>query len=131
MRLLLDTHIAIWAIADHHSLSAKARNLINDPDNAIVVSAATIWEIAIKHALARSGANDMPIFGDQALGFFRQAGFEMLDISPTHAAAAETLASLHADPFDRLLVAQAMTVPLRLVTHDQKIAAYSDTIILV
>ena len=131
MRLLLDTHIAIWAIADHPSLSVKARNLINDLDNTIVVSAATVWEIAIKHALARGGVNDMPISGDEALGFFRQAGFEMLDISPTHAAAVETLSPLHGDPFDRLLVAQAMTVPLRLVTHDQKIAAYNDSIIVV
>ncbi|WP_158923493.1 type II toxin-antitoxin system VapC family toxin [Acidisphaera sp. S103] len=131
MRLLLDTHIAIWAIADHPNLSVKARNLINDPDNAIVVSAATIWEIAIKHALARGSVNDMPISGDEALGFFREAGFEMLDISPAHAAAVETLTPLHGDPFDRLLVAQAMAVPLRLVTHDQKIAAYSDSIILV
>jgi PIN domain nuclease of toxin-antitoxin system len=73
----------------------------------------------------------MPISGDQALRFFRQAGFEVLDISPAHAAAVETLASLHGDPFDGLLVAQAMTVPLRLVTHDPKIAAYSDSIILV
>ncbi|HEX3992407.1 MAG TPA: type II toxin-antitoxin system VapC family toxin [Acetobacteraceae bacterium] len=110
---------------------AKARNLINDPDNTIVVSAATIWEIAIKHALARGGANDMPISGDDAAGFFREAGFEMLDISPTHAAAVETLASLHGDPFDRLLVAQSMAVLLRLVTQDQKIAAYSNSIILV
>jgi PIN domain nuclease of toxin-antitoxin system len=128
---MLDTPIAIWAIADHPNLSAKARNLINDPDNEIVVSAATIWEIAIKHALARGGANDMSISGDEALGFFREAGFEMLDISPTHAVAMESLASLHGDPFDRLLVAQAMTVPLRFVTHDQKIAAYSDSVILV
>jgi PIN domain nuclease of toxin-antitoxin system len=128
---MLDTPIAIWAIADHPNLSAKARTLINDPDNEIVVSAATIWEIAIKHALARGGANDMSISGDEALGFFREAGFEMLDISPTHAVAMESLASLHGDPFDRLLVAQAMTVPLRFVTHDQKIAAYSDSVILV
>ena len=130
MRLLLDTHIAVLAIADHPNLAAKARTLINDPDNEIVVSAATIWEIAIKHALARGSANGMPISGDAALGFFREAGFDMLDISPTHAAAVESLASLHDDPFDRLLVAQAMTVPLRLVTHDQKIAAYSDSVIL-
>jgi PIN domain nuclease of toxin-antitoxin system len=131
VRLLLDTHIAIWAIADHSNLSVKARNLINDPDNAIVVSITAVWEIAIKHALARGGANDMPVSGDEALRFFREAGFEMLDISPTHAAAVESLALLYDDPFDRLLVAQAMTVPLRLVTHDQKVAAYSDSIILV
>ena len=65
MRLLLDTHIALWAIADHLNLSVKARTLINDFDNQIVVSTATIWEIAIKHALARGGPNDMPISGQE------------------------------------------------------------------
>jgi PIN domain nuclease of toxin-antitoxin system len=131
MRLLLDTHIALWAIADHPNLSAKARRLIDDPDNQIVISAATIWEIAVKHALARGGPNDMPISGQAALGYFRDAGFELLDISPAHTVAIETLAPLHADPFDRMLVAQAMAVPLRLLTHDQRVAAYSDSVILV
>ena len=128
---MLDTHIAIWAIADHPSLSSKARNLIDDPDNEIVVSAATIWEIAIKHALVRGNPNDMPISGREALGYFREAWFQVLDISPTHAAAVETLPPLHADPFDRLLVAQGMTVPSRFVTHDPKVVAYSDSIIVV
>jgi PIN domain nuclease of toxin-antitoxin system len=131
VRLLLDTHIALWAISDHPNLSDKARRLIDDPDNEIVISAATIWEIAIKHALARGGPNDMPISGQDALGYFRDAGFEVLDIAPTHVAAVETLAPLHTDPFDRMLVAQAMGVPLRLVTHDRRIAAYSDSIIAV
>jgi PIN domain nuclease of toxin-antitoxin system len=131
MRLLLDTHIALWAIGDHPNLSAKARRLIDDPDNHIVVSSATIWEVAIKHALGRGGPNDMPISGQEALGYFRDAGFELLDISPAHTVAIETLAPLHADPFDRMLVAQAMAVPLRLLTHDQRVAAYSDSVILV
>lgn len=131
MRLLLDTHIAIWAIADHPALSAKARSLIDHTDNEIVVSAATIWEIGIKHGLRRGGPNDMPISSQQSTGFFRDAGFGLLDISPAHAAAVETLPPLHADPFDRLIVAQAMTVPLRLLTHDKVVAAYSDSIILV
>ncbi len=129
MRLLLDTHIALWAIADHLNLSAKARRLIDDPDNQIVVSAASIWEIAIKHALARGGPNDMPLSGQDALGYFREAGFELLAIAPAHAAAVETLAALHADPFDRMLVVQALTTPLRLLTHDPRVVAYSDTVI--
>ena len=90
-----------------------------------------MWEIAIKHALARGGPNDMPISGQEALGYFRDAGFELLSISPTHAVAIEALAPLHADPFDRILVAQALTTPLRLLTHDQRVAAYSDSIIAV
>ena len=131
MKLLLDTHIALRAIADDDRLSAKARGLINDPENEIVVSAATVWEISIKHALARGGPNDMPISGQDALGYFKDAGFEMLAISPAHTAAIEVLAPLHADPFDRMLVAQALSVPLRLLTHDHRIAAYSDLVILV
>jgi PIN domain nuclease of toxin-antitoxin system len=131
VRLLLDTHIALWAIADDPKLSARARELIDDTDNQIVVSAATVWEISIKHALARGGPNDMPISGQEALGYFRDAGFAVLDISPVHAATVEALPPLHADPFDRILVAQALGEPLRLVTHDAKVAGYSDTVILV
>lgn len=131
MRLLLDTHVALWAIADHPNLSSEARSLIEDPDNKIVVSVASVWEIAIKHALARGGPNDRPLSGRDALGYFRDAGFELLDIGPAHAAAIQTLAPLHADPFDRMLVAQALTTPLRLLTHDHRVAAYSDTVIIV
>ncbi|PPQ36054.1 PIN domain nuclease [Rhodopila globiformis] len=128
---MLDTHVALWAIADDDRLSAKARRLIDDEENDIVVSAATVWEISIKHALARSGPNDMPISGEEALGYFKDAGFELLNISPAHAAAVEALPPLHADPFDRILIAQALTTPLRLLTHDQRIVGYSDLVIAV
>ena len=131
MKLLLDTHIALWAIADSPRLSAKARDLIDNAENDVVVSAATIWEIAIKHALARGGPNDMPISGQEALGYFREAGFVLLEVAAAHAAAVETLPLLNADPFDRLLVAQALLEPLRLLTHDSRVAAYSDLAIVV
>lgn len=131
MRLLLDTHIALWAITDHPSLGDHARGLIEDPDNQVVVSAVTIWEIAIKHTLRPTGPNGMPIDGRQALGWFQAAEFELLSIAPKHTAAIDTLPPLHADPFDRLLVAQALTEPLRLLTRDRRIAAYSDLVLLV
>jgi PIN domain nuclease of toxin-antitoxin system len=131
MRLLLDTHIALWAVVDDPKLSTRARDLIADPGNDIIVSAASLWEIAIKHALARGAPTDMPISGQDALGFFREAGYELLDISPVHVVAVETLPVLHADPFDRMLVAQAMSVPLRLLTHDPTVSRYADSIILV
>jgi len=131
VRLLLDTHIALWAIVDDPELPTRARELIVDPANEIVVSAASLWEIAIKHALACGAPSDMPISGVEALGYFRDAGYELLAISPAHVVAIETLPTLHADPFDRILVAQALSVPLRLLTHDPKVAAYSDTIIAV
>ena len=130
MRLLLDTHIALWAIADDPRLTANARAIIEDRDNSIAISAATIWEIAIKRGLSRKGANAMPISGNAALNYFRAAGYEILAITAAHAAAAENLPPLHTDPFDRLLVAQAVTEPLRLVTHDAQLARYGETVML-
>lgn len=131
MRLLLDTHIALWAVIDDPKLPRPAREMIADPTNEIFVSAATLWEIAIKHSLARGLPHDMPVSGKEALHYFRAAGYEVIGISPSHAIAVENLPPLHADPFDRLLVAQALTEPLRLITRDPRVAAYSDTVIAV
>ena len=128
MRLLLDTQVALWAITDDHRLPGTARSMIGDRSNQIYVSAASIWEISIKHAVKR---DDMPVSGTQALGFFRASGYELLDITAKHAASVETLPSLHTDPFDRLIVAQAIAEPLRLMTRDAMVARYSDTIIRV
>jgi len=130
MRLLLDTHMALWAIADAPKLPAKAKELIADPANQVHISAASVWEIAIKHALARGGPNDMPVSGTEALGYFEAAGYLLVGVSAQHAAAVESLPALHADPFDRLLVAQSLAEPLRLLTHDRIVARYSDAIIL-
>ena len=88
----------------------------------------SIWEIAIKHALK---PGSLPISGSAALQYFTESGFLLLAVSPQHAAGVEQLPLLHADPFDRMLVAQALTEPLRLVTADEKVARYSDSIIFV
>lgn len=128
MRLLLDTHVALWAIVDDVRLPQRARDLIASPANTVMVSAVNVWEIAIKRALARG---DMPVSATDALRYFGEAGFECLAVSAEHAATVEALAPIHADPFDRLLVAQAMAEPLRLLTHDAMVARYSDAIILV
>ncbi len=124
MRLLLDTHIALWAITGDRRLSANACALILDTENEVIVSAASVWEIAIKHALARGRPDDMPVSGSQALNAFTAAGYAMLPISPAHAAAIEQLPRLHDDPFDRMLLAQAITEPLRLLTSDARVLAY-------
>ena len=126
MNLLLDTHVALWAITDDERLSAMARELIQSPRNAVWISAVSVWEIAIKHALSRE---TMPISGKEALRYFREAGYLLLAILPEHGAAVEDLPAHHQDPFDRLLVAQAWTEPMRLVTHDAMVARYSDTVI--
>jgi len=124
LRLLLDTHVALWAITGDARLSPTGRALIADHDNSVFVSTASVWEITIKHSLARGRPGDMPIGGGDALHYFQAAGYRMLAILPAHAAAVETLPRLHDDPFDRLLIAQAITEPLRLLTRDAKILAY-------
>lgn len=130
MRLLLDTHIALWAILDHPKLSRGARVLIEDAGNFIAISVASIWEISIKHALGRGEQQAMPISGSEALTWFRQAGYFVLAISAEHAAAVETLADHHGDPFDRILIAQSLIEPYRLLTRDALLASYSDTVIV-
>jgi PIN domain nuclease of toxin-antitoxin system len=130
MRLLLDTHIALWAITDDPRLSEVARALIVEPANEIFISVAALWEIAIKHAVRRR-ISAMPVSAATALQDFLGAGFQVLDIIPAHVLALEALPGLHGDPFDRIMVAQALSTPLRLLTRDTKVSAYSDTIIVV
>ena len=131
MNLLLDTHVALWALTADAKLSRQARALIADPSNTLAVSVVSLWEIAIKNALRRKGANPLAFSAGEALRLFEEAGFRMLPITAGHAVAVEALDNFHGDPFDRLLVAQALTEPLRLVTHDAALAGYSDTVILV
>jgi PIN domain nuclease of toxin-antitoxin system len=123
MNILLDTQIALWALADSPRLSVKAREWIMDAGNSVFFSAASVWEIAIKHRLARG---DMPVSGAEAAKLFREAGYIELPVTALHAAATENLPAHHADPFDRILVAQAMQEPLRLLTHDRQLISYGD-----
>jgi PIN domain nuclease of toxin-antitoxin system len=92
------------------------------------LASVSVWEISTKHTLGRE---IMPISGKEALGYFRQAGYLFLAIRPEHGAAVEDLTAHHQDPFDRLLVAQASTETMRLVTHDATVARYSDTVIVI
>ena len=126
MNLLLDTHVALWAITDSPKLSKKARELIESPKSSVWISAATVWEIAIKHGLGRG---DMPVSSLDALRYFRESGYRFLPVEPEHAAAVEDLPAHHGDLFDRILVAQAIVEPMRLITHDPMVARYSDAII--
>jgi PIN domain nuclease of toxin-antitoxin system len=126
LNLLLDTHVALWAIADSPKLSRDARDLIESASASIWISAASIWEIAIKHGLDR---RDMPVSSREAMGYFRESGYRFLPVEAEHAAAVETLPEHHRDPFDRILVAQALIEPMRLMTHDPVVARYSDTIL--
>jgi PIN domain nuclease of toxin-antitoxin system len=128
VNVLLDTHVALWAIQDNAALPSSAREIILSPTNTIYVSTATLWEISIKFSLGRG---DMPIDAREALTYFREAGYRILPIEPEHVVEVQSLPAHHKDPFDRLLVAQALTEPMRLLTHDSLVARYSDTIMLV
>ena len=124
---MLDTHIALWAVVGSRRLVPKAREVILAADE-VLVSVASLWEIAIKHGL---GKGDLPISSAQALLAFSDAGYTLLDIRPEHALAVERLPPIHADPFDRMLVGQALAEPLTLVTRDAIVASYSAAILKV
>ncbi len=126
MNILLDTHVALWAITDSPKLPKKAREVIESPRSSVWISAASVWEIAIKHALGRG---DMPVSSQDATRYFRESGYRFLPVEAEHTVAVEELPAHHQDPFDRILVAQALVEPLRLMTHDPVMARYSDTII--
>jgi PIN domain nuclease of toxin-antitoxin system len=124
MRLLLDTHIFIWAVIGSTSLSAQARRTIEDAE-AVFVSAATIWEIAIKARLGKIKADPNAL-----VAAIDQSGFLDLPVSVLHAAGVAQLPALHNDPFDRLLIAQAMLEPLRFLTADASLRPYTELVTL-
>lgn len=127
MRLLLDTHVAVWAASDIAKIPLKVRKLVGDPRNDVFVSVASIWEIAIK--TSRGPAKGMPFSGATAGLAFERLGFVLLGVLPRHAAAVGDCAVAHADPFDRMILAQALSESMRLVTADAMLSRYSDTII--
>lgn len=121
MRLLLDTHLLLWAAGPSPHLSARARRLIDDPDNELVVSAASLWEIAIKSALRRPNFRlDAPLFRRNLLN----NGYNELAVTGQHAVAVANLPLLHRDPFDRILVAQSIVEGITLLTSDPRVAQY-------
>ena len=126
MRILLDTHIFVWWLAGDSKLPKGAEPLILDPDNDIHVSAASIWEIAIKQALGQIQVDPSLLVASIA-----DSGFRELPVTARHAIETGKLPSHHRDPFDRLLVAQSRVEPMYLLTHDQQLTAYGDTVLLV
>ena len=127
MRVLLDTHIALWAVTGSRKLAPEAVKAILDADE-VFVSAASVWEIAIKRALDKS---NMPITSAKALQAFQDAGYRLLDIKAEHAVHVEQLPRIHKDPFDRMLVAQALCEPLTLISRDPVVARYGAAIMQV
>lgn len=118
MRLLLDTHVLLWWLANDPSLLGDTKAVISDPATSVFVSAATAWEIAIKQAL---GKLEAPSDLERQIQLNR---FEPLSITIAHAYSAGTLPRHHDDPFDRMLVAQALAETLTIVTRDHRLGRY-------
>lgn len=116
--LLLDTHVILWWRGDYKRIGERAQDAIADPDHVLLFSAASIWEMAIKQA---TGKLRMP---PNVVDTLKQRGFSELQMSSTHGLIAGALPAHHGDPFDRMLVAQAQSERLTLVTNDARIAAY-------
>ena len=124
--MLLDTHVYLWALQDHPRMPASFAEALQDTRNAVFVSAVCVWEVAVKHA---AGRLDLGEDVDLVAGITR-SGFRELPISATDAARSATLPAIHADPFDRLLIAQAMEDDLRLATLDEQVRQYPDVLLL-
>lgn len=125
MKLLLDTHLLLWATEDSPKLAPLAKSLISSPENELIFSAVSIWEIAIKNAKKVPRFKAAPNLVREAL---LESGYSELAISGKHAVATEYLQPIHKDPFDRLLIAQAMVEGITLLTSDAVIARYSGPI---
>ena len=120
-RILLDTHLLLWAFAAPERLPIRARKRIDVSE--VFVSAASIWEVSIKASLGKIQADASLLLAE-----IEPAGFTLLPISGDHAVAVGLLPSIHRDPFDRMLVAQARTEPLILLTNDAALARYGEGI---
>jgi PIN domain nuclease of toxin-antitoxin system len=124
VRVLIDTHLLLWALGAPARLPARARRIIRDAD--VYVSAASIWEVSIKAALGKLRADPQEV-----LEALQPAGFLSLSITGEHAARVASLPPVHRDPFDRLLIAQALEEPMRLLTDDAVLGAYGEIVTVI
>ena len=125
MKLLLDTQILLWLMQDAPQLGPAARRLIEEAQS-VHVSSVSLWEVAIKRSLGKLRLDPVALYQHLAA-----SAMQPLDMSWAHARQLRALPPHHGDPFDRMLVAQAMAEPLQLLTHDAALAAYSELVILV
>lgn len=133
MKLLLDTHIILWALDDNPKLPSKARTLIIDTNNDIYYSSASIWETTIKYMLK---PDQIRVSGSKLSELCQEMGYRMLPIADKHVKALETLIyhnpnQVHNDPFDRIMIAQAKAEGLIFLTHDSKIPFYQESCVMV
>lgn len=125
MRLLLDTSIVLWVAADSPRLSQAGRHEIESAEE-VFVSSISLWEMAIKAGLGRLEVDFSRLMSQMAA-----VGIRELPVTWRHALAVRALAEHHRDPFDRMLIAQAISEPLRLITSDARLCTYSDLVMLV
>ena len=128
MRLLLDTHLLLWAVAMSDRLPGQARALIEDPQNRVYCSAASLWEIAIKAGLRRQ---DFQVDLSALRGALPEMAIEELAVTGVHTERLLELPPVHRDPFDRMLIAQSMAEPLVLLTNDAILTRYWNGVRLV
>ena len=133
MNILLDTHIAIWAISNHRNLPNKARELISDPDNNIYFSSVSTWEVLMKHDAPHT---NLKLTAAEFVEYCEEAGYYQLCMSNKHIVSASCLDTReaeehdHKDPFDRLLLAQAKAENFSFLTHDSKIEYYHEKCVI-
>jgi PIN domain nuclease of toxin-antitoxin system len=121
MKLLLDTHVLLWAAGEPKRLSKQAKTLIDNPDNELLFSAASLWEVAMKRGLGRE---DFKVDARLLRRGLLDNGYNELPIISDHVVATENLPPIHKDPFDRVLVAQAIVEGVTLLTIDSLVAQY-------
>ncbi len=121
MKLLLDTQLLLWAAGQPERISKSARKLLNDPKNELVFSAASLWEVAIKSSLGREDFRAEPRLLRRGL---LDNGYVELPVTSQHAVNIDGLPPLHKDPFDRLLLSQALSEGITLLTTDSALAGY-------
>ena len=130
MNILLDTHMAIWALLDSPRLTPKARQHITDPDNIIYYSVVSVWEVLLKHS---GHPDNMDLSADVFSECCKDAGFVPLELRDKHvltAAAFPPEVEGHKDPFDRLLLAQAKAENMSFLTHDKRLSAYREKCVI-
>lgn len=119
MRLMLDTHVLLWWLQDSPRLGQQARALIADPDHELLVSLASPWEISVKHRIGK-----MQESGSEVMAGLDDQGIAMLDLKPAHLRVLEAMPLIHRDPFDHLIIAQALAERCTIITDDAQFSAY-------
>ena len=133
MKLLLDTHVLLWALANDARLTPQARRLIQDGENRVFYSIVCPWEVQIKH---QRHPDKLALDGEQLVEYCRQAGFRQISLQDRHVFALGSLvrkegAMPHRDPFDRIMICQASVEGMMLLTHDERIGEYDAPCVLV